>query len=427
MAVRPLAPLDASSRLRGIDVARGIALLGILLVNARFFFAPFGFAVDPSVALDGSERQPADAAAWALVEAFCSYKFISLFSMLFGFGLAMQAARAREQGGSPWPMGLRRLGLLAAVGIIHWTLVWSGDILMIYALLGVVVLAATGLARRTVGLVCVGLSVLVGFIAVAGAAVSWLGLTMMAGQEVPPEIPADALVKRGFDAMLAAKFSPYSPAWIEAEVVAFRDGPFLDALLFRAVAYGFAFLFSLFTYGWQSLFMMLCGVYAFKAGLFGPEGSSVRRRLALPLLGIGLAFSALAVLPSFVLGFDSVAARAMQGLFLSLGAMALPFAYAAIILERAPQLPRVLATPLERAGRMSFTVYLGESLVCTALASWWGFAWFGSIDDVEAALIALAVWVALVAFATLWLGCFRIGPFEWLWRRVTYSTGPRTL
>jgi uncharacterized protein len=94
----PLTPVASSERLRGVDIARGIALLGILFVNVRFFFAPFGLAMDPIVALDGSERTAADSAAWAFVETFCSFKFISLFSLLFGFGLAMQAARAAAQG-----------------------------------------------------------------------------------------------------------------------------------------------------------------------------------------------------------------------------------------------------------------------------------------------------------------------------------------
>ena len=105
---------------------------------------------------------------------------------------------------------------------------------------------------------------------------------------------------------------------------------------------------------------------------------------------------------------------------LALTAMALPFAYAAIIVEWAPKLPSFLATPLERTGRMSFTVYLCESLVCTALASWWGLAWFGTLNDTQAAVTAFVVWLALVLFATAWLAIFRIGPFEWLWRMVTY-------
>ena len=421
IAAMTLAPIASAERIRGVDIARGVALLGILLVNVRFFFAPLGFALEPSTALDGSERTGADTAAWAFVETFCSFKFISLFSMLFGFGLAMQASRAQAQGANPWPAGLRRLGILAVVGILHWTLVWYGDILMMYALLGVLALAATQLSRRTLGWVIAGIAGLVALLAVGGAAVLALGLTMRAAEPASAELAASDLVQRGFDAMMAANFDPYNPIWIEAERAAFAEGPVLDAFVFRCVLYAFCVAAALFSYGWQSLFMMLCGVYAFKAGLFTAEGSAARRRLALPAILVGLTLSIGAVVPTLVLGFDSIPARAAYGALVSLGAMALPFGYAAIIVEWGPKLPAFIATPLERTGRMSFTVYLAESLVCVTLASWWGLAWFGTVSDAQAALIAFTVWLSLVVFATAWLSVFRIGPFEWLWRLVTYA------
>jgi uncharacterized protein len=144
----------------------------------------------------------------------------------------------------------------------------------------------------------------------------------------------------------------------------------------------------------------------------------------MPALAIGLALSVGSVLPAWLLGFESVAAQVVHVALLSLGAMVLPVAYAAIILEWGPRLPAWIATPVERAGRMSFTVYLLESVACTALASWWGLAWFGSLDDAQAAVVALCVWLALVIFATAWLAFLPIGPFEWAWRRVTYGRPP---
>jgi uncharacterized protein len=125
--------------------------------------------------------------------------------------------------------------------------------------------------------------------------------------------------------------------------------------------------------------------------------------------------------PVLAFGFESTAARIAYACLLPLGALVLPFAYAAIIVEWGPRLPAAVATALERAGRMSFTVYLGESLVCTALSYWWGLAWFGTLGDAEAAGTVFLVWLGLVLFATAWLGVFRVGPFEWLWRLATYA------
>ena len=407
-----LAPIATADRLRGVDIARGIALLGILLVNARFFFAPFGLIMNPATAIVGSERTAADTAAWVFVETFCSFKFISLFSMLFGFGLAMQASRAAAQGKSPWPAGLRRLALLGVVGILYWSLVWYGDILTLYAVLGIVALACTAMPPRALLWLIAGVAGLVALVAVGGGAMFLAGLALGQGMPAAAEIDASKLTERGFAAMLAAGFDPFNPAWIVAE---------LDAFVFRCVLFAYGFLAALFSYGWQSFLMMLCGVYAFKAGLFTPEGSAFRRRIALPALAIGLFLSFGSALPSLLLGFDDTFARVAYLILVSLSAMVLPFAYAAIIVEWGPRLPAFIATPLERTGRMSFTVYLSESLVCTALASWWGLGWFGTIGDAPAALIAFVVWLVLVGFATAWLSVFRIGPFEWLWRLVTYT------
>lgn len=417
------APIAPSERIRGIDIARGIALLGIILVNARFFFAPFGAVIEPSLTLDGAPRSAADLAVWALVETLCTYKFISLFSMLFGFGLAMQAARAERAGSSRWPIGLRRLGLLAIVGILHWTLVWYGDILTLYAVLGLIVLALSGLSRRAVGWIVVALGAIVLTVTLVGAGLQVLGSMLLEGM---PAVEAAGIdpAPRGLDAMVAAEFDPASPIWLAAETAAFREGPFLDALAFRVVAFAFGFLAAFFTYGWHSLLMMVCGVYAFKAGLFDAGASAMRRRLGLRLLPVGLLVAAAASAPILALGFDSTPARIAYALLLPLGAMVLPFAYAAIIIEWGPRLPSVIATALERTGRMSFTVYLGESLACTALSNWWGLAWFGTLGDAEAAVTVFLVWLGLVLFATAWMGVFRIGPFEWLWRLATYAANP---
>jgi uncharacterized membrane protein YeiB len=294
---------------------------------------------------------------------------------------------------------------------------------MIYALLGVIVLACTGFAQRTVGIIVLAMAGVVALMALVLGALTGLGMMLEAAATGATVAASDGVAQRGFAAMVAADFNPDAPVWIEAERAAFQEGPFADALLFRCVLYAFGFIAGVFSYGWQSLFMMLCGVYAFKAGLFAPEGSALRRKVALPALLLGVVVAASGVLAPIVFGFDSAGASATHTALVALGAMVLPFAYAAIIIEWGPRLPAFLATPLERTGRMSFTVYLSESLICTALASWWGLAWFGTIDDAQAALIAVCVWLALVVFATAWLSVFRIGPFEWFWRVATYGRG----
>ncbi|MEY5033368.1 MAG: hypothetical protein RL354_2399, partial [Planctomycetota bacterium] len=190
-----LAPVASNERILGVDIARGIALLGILLVNARFFFTPLGSAIDPTVTVPGIEVTTADAIAWSVVEAFCSFKFISLFSILFGFGLAMQAVRAESVGGTRWAMAARRLGLMLAIGLVHGLFVWYGDILTLYACLGVAVVLCARLSARTVRTIAATVAGVVMLLTIATAALQYAATsfeTSFAAADASPVAAAGA-------------------------------------------------------------------------------------------------------------------------------------------------------------------------------------------------------------------------------------------
>jgi uncharacterized protein len=416
-----LQPIAGSERLRGVDIARGIALLGILLVNVRFFFLPLAAGVGYVDGWSGHERDGIDRAASSMVDAFCVAKFIGLFSLLFGFGLALQFDRAAASGRSPAAFGARRLGTLLAFGLVHAFLVWYGDVLVLYALLGVPMLWLVRCRGSTVGWAAVGVMAVSLALNVAWLSLQW---AVEASGLVPPTDPDAATDLRGFAAMMASDFDIASPTWIAAEIAAFRDGPFADAFLFRGVIVAFMMLISLFSIAWHSLALMLVGAWAFRTGLFAPEASARRRLIAAICLAVGLPLSLAGVAVRWHFGFDDATGYALGYGLVQAGACVLPLGYAAAIVEWGPRLPGLLAVPLERTGRMAITVYLAESLVMTALASWWGLGWFGSLGDLELVAVAVAGWAVLVLVANLWLARFPIGPVEWLWRRLSY--GPAT-
>ena len=433
-----LAPIASSERIRAVDIARGLALLGILLVNARFFFGTLAVALYPEEIPVGLTPTYTDFAAWSFVEFFCTYKCMSLFSLLFGFGIAMQVDRLVRAGQSRWSFGARRLGVLFFIGVLHGTLIWYGDILTLYAILGVIVLAAATLsAKALLRAIAVIVGVLV-FLTIAGSVLGYIGSTHPEWFELQPigETSVDTAASmdlrtdlrtdlRGFAAMKEAGGDIRSPVWRAAETAAFRDGPYLDALLFRCASFAMAFTAGIFSYGWHALAMMLFGIWAFRTQLFLLDASSRRRRLARITFSAGFPLMALSIAPLWMLGLDDPTALALHTLCLELGGLLLPIGYAVSIVEWSPRWPRWLAIPLERAGRMALSVYLLESLVCVTLASWWGFAWFGSMMDSSMLVVALCVWVALVAFATLWLKHFSIGPMERLWRLASYGSTSR--
>lgn len=430
-----LAPIDTRARVQGIDIARGIALLGIILVNARFFFLPFMWAAEPTMTRADMQATTADLVARDAVDVFCTFKFISTFSLLFGFGLAQQIDRARAAGRSTWTFALRRLGLMLAIGLVHGLLVWYGDILSVYALIGVVVVACIRLSDRwlrrvVIGLACIMLTLTVLIATLQFAFGGRLGTGTSAVEIAPPAAtvePADTAPPtadappRGFDAMLRAQFNPTSQVWIDAEIAAQQQGPWLDAFVFRAAGYAFAAVAAAFSYGWHVLLMMLIGVWMQRSGLFGADASSRRWRLARWGLAIGLPCAIGGVLPYWLLGRESGLAVFAHSVLLTGSALMLPLAYAPLIVELGPRLPAFVREPLAATGRMALTVYLCESLVCTALASWWGLGLFATLSDAQFTLVAAAVWAGLVCAAYVWRRFVGAGPMERLWRAGSYG------
>jgi uncharacterized protein len=413
-------------------MARGIALLGILFVNVRLYFWPLGVAIDPVIVPEGLWPTIGDRAAWSVAEFLCTYKFNSLFSILFGFALALQVDQVIAAGGSIWNFGVRRLSVLFLIGVTHGILIWYGDILLLYSVLGIVVIACARVPAKWIGRAILAIAIMLVTITAISAPTrwatyahpEWFGLPSIADMQGVEDkhgaagqsaaIAADA--PRGYSAMVESNFDIGHPVWRDGETAAYREGPFLDALLFRAVSYRYQHVVWLKGYAWHALTMMLFGLYALRTGLFGAEASARRRRMGSIALAVGLPLSAIAVVPFWLPGVDHHTASAWHAMGLECGGLVLPIAYATLLVEFVPRLSSIISAPLERAGRMGVTLFVCESICCTALANWWGFGWFGTMLDLEVSAIAVAVWCVMLLFATVWLRVFKVGPLEELWQ-----------
>src|SRR5262245_42394133 len=129
-------PVEETRRLTAVDAARGFALLGIFLVNIRSFSEPFPLTMDPSP----REGDPLTVVCHYGVKGLCEGKFYVLFSLLFGVGLVLQMRNVRDRGGSFFGVYLLRLVALAGFGLVHSLLFWYGDILLLYALAGTILM-----------------------------------------------------------------------------------------------------------------------------------------------------------------------------------------------------------------------------------------------------------------------------------------------
>jgi len=398
-----LRPTEEGHRLHSMDVLRGLALLGILVVNVEFFGLPLPHALDPS-----TRTSPGDRSAWFVMHAFFEYKFISIFSLLFGAGLALQARRAEKTGESFLASLVRRQGLLLAIGLAHGILLWYGDILTAYAAVGLVVgvlVIFAPVAALPIGIGLLAISALTGLAA---------GLGGMGAYAAPHEDPAYVL--RGAEAIGDCDLNVFTSQWITAEIAAYREGPWVDALAFRSASF-FLGLVAMVVYVWRVAGFMCIGAWLASRRLFHGEA----RRIRVVLIMLGLAGAALEVLVSreMLRGAPSI----WTGVGHDLGATLMALGITAAVVWCSVDGRRWLAF-LAPAGRCALSVYLGETVLATALFYSHGLGRFGLLDGPSRLAAAGSIFLILLISSHLWRRAFRMGPVEWLWRWVTYGARP---
>ncbi len=391
----PLRPAGRRERLVAIDAMRGVALLGILLINVQYFQGPEPWLEGPAAAWRGLDRVLFLLAGW-LVEG----KFVSMFAFLFGVGMALQLRRAADGGAAPVRLLVRRLLVLGGFGLLHATLVWYGDILATYAVTGLLLLlfrkrSVAALRAWGAGLLGTACGVLVLFAVVTLAA---NGLDTAAA---PPAPGANALAESG--------------------VAAYTSGDYGQMLRQRLRELAVAAASFPFNLPWI-LGLMLLGLATGRSGLLADlEGHApLLRRLTAAGLGIGLPVALLAALGQTAdPGQTTGAGFAGQTLLLA-GAPVLAMGYlalGALVFDRTADAP--LTRRLAATGRMAFTNYLLQSVLGTAVYYGFGLYGRGSLSA------AFAFWAVLSALQLLWspwwLARHEHGPMEWLWRRLTYG------
>lgn len=358
-------PVGPAERIDGIDVLRGLALLGVLVINTvtEFRVSIFEQFLPPA----GTEAA-IDRALRAFLAAAVELKALALFSFLFGVGLAIQFDRLA---GHPrrFVLLVRRLAVLLAIGLVQLYLIWNGDILVQYAIAGFVVLPFL-LAPRGLVLTSAGVALLV-FV--------WL----------PPVVPFPS---QGWIRALVSEASRVYGTAGFLDVLAFRIREVSDILPLHALIFP------------RTVALFLLGVLAWRVEI--PQRPEKHRALLLGLAAGGLIVGA---------GLTAVDRWRLGGVVLALG-------YAAIVIgcTSFPAGRRALgwAAPV---GRMAFTNYLTQSVILGWIFYGYGLGLFNRLSVTAAFAVALALYVAQVAFSAWWLGRYRYGPVEWLWRTLMYG------
>ncbi|MDG2534871.1 DUF418 domain-containing protein [Sphingomonas sp. HITSZ_GF] len=387
----------APARLPSLDLVRGVAVLGILLLNILAFAMPDAAYVNPR-AYGGWHG--ADLATWAVNFILFDGRMRGLFSFLFGASTLLVIERAEAGERSPAEVHYRRMAWLLVFGLCHLFLVWHGDILAHYALIGMIAYAMR--------------DVPVSRLMVLGTMLTLLGAVLFA--TIPLSIlqlhanPAGAAELQGY----ARSFGVPTAADI-AKDLALHRGAYGAILADRLREDGGA-LFGLFVfYGPETLGYMLFGMAALRSGMLRGEWAPARyRRWLLLCWAITLpAYAALAWC-QWASGFDIRMVAAMMPLTALIRPPMIAGWICLILLLARPG--GGLTTRLAAAGRMAFTNYLATSLICTTLFYGYGLGWYGHLSRWQLYPVVFAIWAAILFWSKPWLARFRFGPFEWLWR-----------
>jgi uncharacterized protein len=410
--VGPTPPRD---RIVALDVLRGFALLGILFVNIT----------GTSGIWFGSQEWTgyADQAVQGFMQFFARSKFFSMFAMLFGIGFAMQIARLEEKAGCYLWTYSRRLLVLYLFGMAH--LVLGSDIINWYAICGALLLLFRRVSLRALILWALLLMPLPFLQLTIVSTIVPVETTSQAKEEAEQIDPQTIQLAGDQNENTDSDFG-WNRYMGERAARVYSEGDLLEVLTYN-IQYGVHRRTSSWVnYLWDLLGplpLMLVGVFIGRRKILERihEEISLLRKVFWIGLGFGIAGTWYSqVLEEWANMIDWVWFASNVLFMLAAWSLALGYGAGIVLLIQREFWNKYLA-PLQAVGRMALTNYLLQTLICTTLFYSYGLGLYGKVGPVDAALLAVAIYLFQVALSMLWTRRFRFGPAEWLWRSLTYG------
>jgi len=391
------------TRIRSLDVLRGVGVLGMLATHIQLFAFPSLARWNPTAYGD---FRGLNWWVWLATSVLADGKFIAIFAMLLGVSIVMQPARVGTLAIPAWRAHVRRMAALLALGLVHAYLLWYGDMLVSLALCGAVVFLARRLSPRW-------LLVLGGLAFATGSALSF-ALTWSAAQSDPVALAAWRAQWTPRPAVIALEIAQYRGGW--AEQMAHRVPAALETRTWYFVSHLL----------WQVTGLMLIGMALFKLGVLSAARSrAFYLRMGALGFGAGMLLIALGLRRSVATGWDlldfalvSQQLHYWGNLFVALGWTALVM----LLCQRGWPL-----RPVAAAGRMALTNYLLQTVICTTIFYGHGLGLFGRVDRAGQLAIVVGVWAFQMLASSTWLRYFAVGPVEWVTRWLVYRRRPSFL
>ncbi len=465
-------PVPRSDRVVGLDVLRGLAIFGILVVNVEQMFFPLFLAESP-VAMIPEER--GTWLAWGVTDALFRIKFITVFSLLFGAGFALQWLRSSENSKAFRRLYLRRLFVLVLFGLVHGLLFYMADVLVVYAL------TALGLfmVRRWPGrrLLWAGSVLFFAMVAwhvvISGpgkkdaerperqraiaqevARMRTAGTVRLAAAELGPlntldftdEVRHDQALSGGAqmleDGRIQLAESEYAlpmPAWLaivildgnngeeqaKVEYAVYSQGPLRAAVFARSTfLLKLLVLYTPFYLGWRTLALFMIGAGCVKLGLLAEGREALWRRVAKFGLGAGLPISCAATILRGMAWSRPGQLTYAGNLLQDVSSVLIAAGLAGLVFLWCRQGTNGPAGALQRGlasvGRTALSNYFGQSVVTSLIATSYGLGLFGDLSRLQILILAVVCFGVQIGISHAWLRRFRRGPLEWVWRSLTY-------
>ncbi len=392
-------PTLKSERIISLDILRGFAILGILIMNIQSMSMIESAYLNP---LSYSDFTGINKVVWIFSHIFFDSKFISIFSILFGAGIVLFTDRLKQKGINSLKIHYSRTFWLLLVGLLHAYMLWYGDILVSYALCGLWVVLFRKKKPKTlfiIAFIFITISFLTNFLT---------GLTV---PYMPEEVKQD----------LMQSWMPTADE-IAKELSIYR-GSFTKQLSLRIeTAIWFQTFLFFFSVGWKITGLMLIGMGLHKSGVLTAQKSKKFYAIfTISGLAIGFLVVIYGMYKNLVNNFSLEYSFFIGSQFNSWGSIFVALGYIGLVMLLIKTFKKGwLAASLQAVGQTALSNYLIQSIIGTLLFYGHGLGLYGKVERWQQMLIVFGVWIIQLIISPIWLKYFKYGPFEWLWRSLTY-------
>ncbi len=396
-----LEPVAPAKRIISMDILRGIAVLGILIMNIQSFAMP-SVAYNNPTAYENLVGN--DLWVWLVSHVFADQKFMAIFSMMFGASVVMLSQKARKEQVRSTDLQNKRFIFLAIFGLLHAYLLWFGDVLFVYAICGFFMFIFR--SKKSSVQIRTGIIFLI-----VGSLIS-----LIIGYSTPLWEPGE------YEATAAEIWLP-NPTAIMEEIDFYRSN-WERQILYRAPqAFQMQTTVFIFETFWRVAGLMLIGMALYKRRVFKAKQTvKYYTKMIGYGFGLGLPLVIIGTLLNFNYDWDFKLSFFYFTQFNYWGSILMALGYIGVIMLMCKSGTRsFLAKRLADVGKMALSTYLIQSIMCSFIFYGHGMALFGDMDRTGQIVFVMGIWIFNIVFAKLWLNYFKFGPFEWIWRSLTYG------